>query len=82
MPTRIYVGDLGDRGKRSEIEREFGHYGHVSDVWVARNPPGFAFVFMESHRDAEGAVRNLDGANMCGVKVRVELAKGNLSKIL
>jgi len=30
-------------------------------VWVARNPPGFAFVEFEDPRDAEDAVRGLDG---------------------
>lgn len=76
MPTRVYVGNLGNKGKRSEIEREFSHYGHVVEVWVARNPAGFAFVFMDSYREAEDAVRNLDGSYMCGEKVKVEFAKG------
>lgn len=30
-------------------------------VWVARNPPGFAFIMFHDSRDARDAVRALDG---------------------
>ncbi len=36
-------------------------YGPLRNVWVARNPPGFAFVEFEDPRDAEDAVKALDG---------------------
>ena len=74
--TRVYIGDLGDSGSRYEIEKECERFGPLREVWVARNPPGFGFVLFEHRRDAEDAVRALDGRRMCGVKVRVELAKG------
>nr|XP_054750337.1 uncharacterized protein LOC129256052 [Lytechinus pictus] len=52
----------------------FAKFGHVKNVWVARNPPGFAFIFFDDKRDAEDAVKNL--RHLCGVKVRVEMSSG------
>ena len=74
--TRVYVGNLGDNGLKPEIEKEFERFGDVHDVWVARNPPGFAFVEFLDPRDADDAIRALDGKVICGAKVRVELATG------
>lgn len=39
----------------------FSKYGPLKNVWVARKPPGFAFVQFEDSRDAEDAVKALDG---------------------
>uniref|UniRef100_A0A453P2I4 RRM domain-containing protein n=1 Tax=Aegilops tauschii subsp. strangulata TaxID=200361 RepID=A0A453P2I4_AEGTS len=30
-------------------------------VWVARKPPGFAFIDFDETRDAKDAIRELDG---------------------
>jgi len=73
--TRVYVGNLGDYGNKAEIEREFESYGAIQDVWVARNPPGFAFVEFRDYRDAEDAVRDMDGKKLCGQIVKVELSR-------
>ena len=74
--TRVYVGNLEDGCSKRELEREMEHYGPLRDVWVARNPPGFAFVVFEDRRDAEDAVRHLNGRRLCGCRVRVEVARG------
>lgn len=58
---KVYIGDLPRNADEKEIERAFEHYGTLKSVWVARNPPGFAFVEFEDPRDAQDAVRGLDG---------------------
>uniref|UniRef100_A0A3B3ZKC6 Serine/arginine-rich splicing factor 3 n=1 Tax=Periophthalmus magnuspinnatus TaxID=409849 RepID=A0A3B3ZKC6_9GOBI len=76
LDCKVYVGNLGNNGNKTEIERAFGYYGPLRSVWVARNPPGFAFVEFEDPRDATDAVRELDGRTMCNCRVRVELSNG------
>ncbi|KDR21665.1 hypothetical protein L798_03790, partial [Zootermopsis nevadensis] len=61
---------------KQELEESFSYYGPLRNVWVARNPPGFAFVEYEDPRDAEDAVRGLDGRTICGRRVRVEMSNG------
>lgn len=36
-------------------------YRPLKNIWIARNPPGFSFVEFDDPRDAEDAVRGLDG---------------------
>lgn len=59
--TKVYVGNLGNSASKYELKAAFNKYGPLRNVWVARNPPGFAFVEFEDPRDAEDAVRRLDG---------------------
>lgn len=33
----------------------------MCSVWVARRPPGYAFLDFEDPRDARDAIRDLDG---------------------
>jgi RNA recognition motif-containing protein len=51
--SRVYVGNLPNSASKNELEREFERFGRLRDVWVARNPPGFAFIEFEDARDAE-----------------------------
>ena len=60
----MYVGNLGTGAGKGELERAFGYYGPLRTVWIARNPPGFAFVEFEDPRDADDAVRGLDGKSV------------------
>ena len=61
LPCKVWIGNLGSSASKHEIESAFSKYGPLRNVWVARNPPGFAFVEFEDPRDAEDAVRGLDG---------------------
>ncbi|KAJ9184139.1 hypothetical protein P3X46_007910 [Hevea brasiliensis] len=38
-------------------------FGVIRSVWVARRPPGYAFIDFDDKRDAEDAIHELDGKN-------------------
>ncbi|KAL3841901.1 hypothetical protein ACJMK2_019992 [Sinanodonta woodiana] len=76
LDCKVYIGDLGYGAAKQELEDVFGRYGRLKNVWVARNPPGFAFVEFEDPRDAEDATRALDGTRINGRRVRVEMSSG------
>ncbi|KAI7757291.1 hypothetical protein M8C21_019202 [Ambrosia artemisiifolia] len=61
--SRVYVGNLDPRVTERELEDEFRSYGVLRNVWVARRPPGYAFVEFDDRRDALDAIRALDGKN-------------------
>merc|ERR1712026_496895 len=73
---KVYVGDLDPRTDKREVEEPFAKIGPLKNVWVARNPPGFAFIEFEDKRDAEDSVRGLDGTRVCGQRVQVEMSSG------
>ncbi|MFH4982068.1 hypothetical protein AB6A40_008777 [Gnathostoma spinigerum] len=73
---KVYVGGLPNDATSQELEDAFYRYGRIRKVWVARRPPGFAFIEFEDSRDAEDAVRALDGSRICGVRARVEISHG------
>ncbi len=58
---KVYIGNLHGNASKNELEDTFSKYGPLRNVWVARNPPGFAFIEFDDPRDAEDAVRGLDG---------------------
>ncbi|KAD7116477.1 hypothetical protein E3N88_03745 [Mikania micrantha] len=60
--SRVYVGNLDPRVSERELEDEFRVFGVLRNVWVARRPPGYAFVEFDDRRDALDAIRELDGA--------------------
>lgn len=74
--TIVYVGGLLAEVKKEDIESEFEKFGKLLRVWVAFNPPGFAFVEFSNKEDAETAVNALHNATILGSKLRVEISRG------
>merc|ERR1712212_1033583 len=75
--AKVYIGNLGsDPPSTTEVEKEFSYYGKLSSVWIARRPPGFAYVEFEDARDARDACKDLDGRTVFGRRIKVEISHG------
>jgi len=74
--TRVYVGNLTDKVKKEQLEEEFTRFGKLNSVWIAHNPPGFAFIEFANKDEAESACDSLNGQELLGSKLRVEISKG------
>ena len=61
--SRVYVGNLSSWVSEEELENEFRGFGIIRRVWIARMPPGYAFIDFVHYKDAEKAVSELDGKN-------------------
>lgn len=47
----------------------------LKEVWLARNPPCFAFIVYTKREDAEKAIQETNNRTICGERVRVSWAK-------
>jgi RNA recognition motif-containing protein len=74
--TRVYVGNLTDKVKKEQLDEEFSRFGKLNSVWIAHNPPGFAFIEFANKSEAESACDSLNGVEILGSKLRVEISKG------
>lgn len=68
------MGNLEPSTTERELEDEFRTYGVLRSVWVARKPPGYAFIEFDDKRDAVDAIRSLDGKN--GWRVEMSRSTG------
>ncbi|CAK4669156.1 hypothetical protein LEN26_006576 [Aphanomyces euteiches] len=77
---RVYVGGIPKSAGNREIEEAFQRFGKIVNVWIARNPPGFAFVDFEDPRDADDAIKDMDGKELLGERIRVQMARGGVRR--
>jgi len=70
--TKIFVGNLPDRYPDDSLRELFEQYGEVSECDVIKN---FAFVHFVSEEEAESAVKGLNGAEVKGKNIRVEISE-------
>ena len=81
VPCRLFVGGLSWETTDSELRAAFGEFGAVADAVVVNDGSsgksrGFGFVTMESRRDAARAVEELNGTELNGRYIVVNVATG------
>ncbi|ESO07534.1 hypothetical protein HELRODRAFT_75936 [Helobdella robusta] len=71
MAARVYIGRLRRDVREKDVENFFKGYGRVVDISLKE---GFGFINFEEQRDAEDAVYDLNGKELCGGRVIIEHA--------
>lgn len=73
--SRIYVGNLPSHVSSRDVENEFRKYGNIIKCDVKKTVSGaaFAFIEFEDARDAADAIKEKDGCEFEGNKLRVEV---------
>jgi len=80
METNIYVGNLSYSIGDDKLKSIFSEFGEVVSAKVIRDrdtdrPKGFGFVEMAQQQDAEKAIQELDGSEVDGRNMKVNVAK-------
>lgn len=80
MSTNIYVGNLSFNTTSSDLQNLFAQHGEVAKAQVITDRDtgrsrGFGFVEMTSAEAAQSAINALNGQNVDGRDLTVNLAK-------
>jgi cold-inducible RNA-binding protein len=80
MSTNIYVGNLAFSTDSAALRSLFAEFGEVTNAQVITDRDtgrsrGFGFVEMASAGDAEKAISDINGKNVDGRQLNVNLAR-------
>ena len=79
--NKLYVGNLSFDSTEDDIRDAFSAHGSVTSVTLINDretgrPRGFGFVEMASDEDARQAMEAMDGRELGGRNLKVNVAKG------
>ncbi len=80
MSSKLYVGNLSYSMRDNDLELEFSPYGSAQSAKVimdrdTNRSKGFGFVEMSSAAEAEAAIAALNGKNIGGRDMTVNIAR-------
>lgn len=80
MSTNLYVGNLSFQTSNSQLEGLFADFGEVTDAQVITDRDtgqsrGFGFVEMKTSEAADSAISSLNGKEVDGRQLKVNVAK-------
>ena len=80
MSSNLYVGNLTFNTTTADLESLFGQHGEVKKAQVITDRDsgrsrGFGFVEMASSEEATAAINSLNGRNVDGRDLTVNIAK-------
>lgn len=80
MSNKLYVGNLSYSVRDDDLQQQFSAFGHVQSAKVMMErdtgrSKGFGFVEMSSSEEAEAAIHGMNGQNMGGRDLTVNIAR-------
>jgi len=83
--NKLYVGNLPFQSTEEEIQDAFAAFGTVTSVNLITDretgrPRGFGFVEMSTDAEAQAAMKGLDGQQLGGRSLKVNIAKPRESR--
>mmetsp|Transcript_63106 Transcript_63106/g.138219 ORF Transcript_63106/g.138219 Transcript_63106/m.138219 type:complete len:156 (-) Transcript_63106:7-474(-) len=71
---RLFVSGVAPGVMKTDLQREFGEFGHVTDIELPLTARGVAFVEFDSALDAADAQRDVTGRKLKGMVLKVKMA--------
>lgn len=80
MSTKLFVGNLSFNTTENDLQDAFAAHGPVTSVdlimdKMSGRPRGFAFITMETKEGAEAAIQAMNGAQLDGRALTVNIAR-------
>ena len=80
MSNKLFVGNLSFNTTENDLNTAFGAYGTVTETNLMMDretgrPRGFGFITMSSAEEAQKAIENLNGKDLDGRALTVNVAK-------
>ncbi|KAI1718922.1 RNA recognition motif domain-containing protein [Ditylenchus destructor] len=75
---RLFIGRLSERARKEDVEAFFQGYGKIVNVVLKR---GFGFVEFEDKQNAENAMVQMNGKNLCGQCVIIGFPKRDRGRL-
>jgi len=66
---QIFIAKLSSDVRERDLEDEFKRYGRIRNIELKR---GYAFIEYEDYRDADEAIRDMDGRKFEGNRIVVQ----------
>jgi RNA recognition motif-containing protein len=79
MAKRLYVGNLSYQTAESALRQVFAEFGTLSDVTIVEGK-GFGFVEFETDDAAQKAMNSLNGTQLDGRQIRVDVAQARTQR--
>ena len=73
--TQIFIAKLSSNVREKDLDYEFRRFGNIKNIQLKR---GYAFVEFEDYKDAEDAVKDMDGRKLEGQRIVVQHASNTI----